>query len=222
MKKAIVTGSNSEIGFAICEFLISYDYYVIACFHNNHDRIEKLKSDNITMRKVDLTKESEIEALKKENADLIVNVAAYYFDDYLQEVKKNDFMRTLEVNVVAPLLLAKTIKKGKIISISSTDAIDTYNELNITYAASKAALNNLTKSLAYSLSDVGVYALALGWVNTEMIRSINQDYLSSEMLRTKQKRLVELKEITSYIKRILNNEYQTGSIIRIDGEENDN
>ena len=127
-------------------------------------------------------------------------------------------MRTLDVNVVAPLMLAKLIKKGVIINISSTDGIDTYNELNITYAVSKAALNHLTKSLAYAMPDVKVYALALGWVNTEMIRSINQDYLVSEMKRTKQNRLVELQEITEYIDKILIGEYKTGEIIRVEGE----
>ena len=129
-------------------------------------------------------------------------------------------MRTLEVNVVAPFFLFKHLLKenGIVISISSTDGIDTYNDINITYAASKAALNNLTKSMACARSDAGIYALALGWVNTEMIRSINQDYLEEDMKHNGQKRLVGINEILDGIKDILGNKYETGSIIRIDGE----
>ncbi len=218
MKQAVVTGANSEIGFTICKYLLNNNYKVIACVHNNVDRIKTLESANLLIKKIDLTKENEIETLNGETIDLIINAAAYYYDDDFQAIKKEDFMRTLDVNVVAPLMLAKLIKKGVIINISSTDGIDTYNELNITYAVSKAALNHLTKSLDYAMPDVKVYALALGWVNTEMIRSINQDYLVSEMKRTKQNRLVELQEITKYIDKILIGEYKTGEIIRVEGE----
>ena len=159
MKKAIVTGANSEIGLAICEELLSRGYYVIACIHENDNRIRKIDSNNLLVKRVDLTNEDDIKDLESENLELIVNAAAYYFDDELEFITKSNFMRTLEVNVVAPLLLARTIKEGIIINISSTDAIDTYNEINITYAASKAALNNLTKSLAYSLKNVKVYEI---------------------------------------------------------------
>ncbi len=219
MKKAIVTGSNSEIGLEICKTLLSLDYYVIACIHENKERIKKVENKNLQIIKLDLTNEDEILNLNCK-ADLIVNVAAYYFDDYFHNITKADFIKTLDVNVVAPFILFKNLllDNGVMINISSTDGIDTYNEINISYAASKAALNNLTQSLAYARSESKVYALALGWVNTELIRSINQDYLKNEMIRTNQKRLVNIDEITLTIKKILNGCYKTGSIIRIDGE----
>ena len=219
MKTAIITGANSEIGFSICKFFLKENYKVIACIHENNDRIKKLREDNLIIKNLDLTKEEEIASFEYKG-DVIVNVAAYYYDDEYENVTKSDFMKTLEVNVVAPFFLFKHLLKenGIVISISSTDGIDTYNDINITYAASKAALNNLTKSMACARSDAGIYALALGWVNTEMIRSINQDYLEEDMKHNGQKRLVEINEILDGIKDILENKYETGSIIRIDGE----
>ena len=218
---ALVTGANSEIGVSICLNLLNHNYKVVACVHNDETRIRKINNDNLVIKKLDLTSEEEIvEILSGTKWDLIVNTAAYYFDDYYDNITKADFMKSFEVNVVAPFLLAKyaDMKDGLIINISSTDGIDTYNELTINYSASKAALNNLTKTLAYSLKKARVYALALGWVSTENILSINQDYLNYEMKRTGQKRLIDLKEINEQIEKILNLEYENGSIVRIDGD----
>ena len=222
MKTAIVTGSNSEIGFAICKTLLEENYVVTATIHEQDDRIKTLKSDKLIIKKLDLTNEEDIVSLKSKY-DLIVNAAAFYYDDDYHNVTKDNFMKTLEVNVVASFLMFKHLSKedGIIINISSTDGIDTYNELTITYSASKAALNNLTKSRSYA-SSAKVYALVLGWVNTKIIKSINQDYLESDMKRTNQVRLVEIDEITKEIKNILNNKYETGSLIRIDGDNNGN
>ncbi len=223
MKSVIITGANSEIGFSITKFFLKENYNVIACVHENTDRIQTIKDDRLTIRKLDLTNEAEIISFGIK-ADIIVNVAAYYYDDDYQNVTKEDFMKTLEVNVVAPFLIFKHLlnDNGIVINISSTDGIDTFNEITITYAASKAALNNLTQSLAYARKDTKVYALALNWVNTEMINSINQDYLKSEMKRIGQEKLIELDEIANTIKDVLDGKYESGSIIRIDGESNGN
>ncbi len=221
MKLAIVTGANSEIGITIIKKLLSLNYFVIGCIHKNNERIKKIENANLKIKKIDLTNEEEIiQLLENKKVDVIVNVAAYYYDDYYYEVTKEDFIKALEVNVVAPFLLFKyaNMNNGKIINISSTDGIDTYNELNIPYSASKAALNNLTQSLAYLKEKAEVYAIALGWVNTEMIRAINQDYLKIEMERANQKDLIPLEKVAEIVENILNSKYENGSIIRIDGE----
>ena len=220
MKRAIVTGANSEIGIAFCNFFLANNYEVIDCIHENRERINNIVSDNLKVVEVDLTKEEDIIKIIHK-ADTIVNAAAYYFDDYYYNVSKSDFMRTLEVNVVAPFLMIKHLLKedGIVINVSSTDGIDTYNEINMTYSVSKAALNKLTECFAYA-SKSKFYALALGWVNTEMIRSIDQYYLNEEMKRTNQKRLVEINEIISEVEKILENKYESGSIIRIEGDDN--
>lgn len=222
MKSVIITGANSEIGISICNFFLDRGFKVIACIHENVNRIEKINNNNLVIKKLDLIDENAIASFEYK-ADIIVNVAAYYYDDYYQNISKEDFMKTLEVNVVAPFLMFKHLlkKDGIIINISSTDGIDTYNDINIAYSASKAALNNLTKSLAYARKDTKVYALALNWVNTEMIRNINQDYLNDEMKRTNQIRLVEINEIIDEIENILKNKYDSGSIIRIDGDKDE-
>ena len=80
MKTAIITGANSEIGFSICKFFLKENYKVIACIHENNDRIKKLRDDNLIIKNLDLTKEEEIASFEYKG-DVIVNVAAYYYDD---------------------------------------------------------------------------------------------------------------------------------------------
>lgn len=221
MKLAVVTGANSEIGISICRRLLNLNYKVIACCHNNSERIDSIANPNLEIRFVDLKNEKEIEAFSYNlEVDVLINVAAVYFDCDFQVKEKKDFMDCFEVNVVAPFLLAKHLKVRKsIINISSTDGIDTYNVISMDYCASKAALNNLTKTLSLALPNINVTALALGWVKTD--NEINHEYLKSEMKRTKQEKLIELSYIENYIEKILNNEYESGSIIRVDGVNED-
>ena len=221
MRMALVTGANSEIGVAICKKLLNLNYKVIACCHKNSDRIKIINHPNLEIKFLDLKNEKEIEEISSNlEVDILINVAAVYFDCDFRVKEKEDFMACFEVNVVAPFLLAKYLKiKRNIINISSTDGIDTYNVISMDYCASKAALNNLTKTLALALPDINVVALALGWVKTG--NEINQEYLKKEMKRTKQKKLIELEHIEEYIERVLSNQYKSGSIIRIDGVNED-
>ncbi len=222
MLKAIVTGANSEIGVNICKFLLGRNYEVIACYHNGRRNLDKIKSEYMTTKKCDLTNEDEIKSLCEltMKVDLLVNVAAVCFDCNFLEKSKAEFMKTYEVNVVSTFLLAKNLntKNGYIINISSADGIDTYNDISMDYCASKAALNNLTKTLAMALPQTRVFAIAPGWVDTQKNKEINQEYLHAEMKRTNQKKMVQIEDIIKKISDILDNKYTSGNIIRIDGE----
>ena len=69
---------------------------------------------------------------------------------------------------------SKYMQSGVVINVSSLDATETYSELSMDYCASKAALNNLTKTLSLALPNINVTALALGWVKTD--NEINHEY----------------------------------------------
>jgi NAD(P)-dependent dehydrogenase (short-subunit alcohol dehydrogenase family) len=86
--------------------------------------------------------------------------------------------RTLEVNTLGPLLLAKLLAPGmaargwgRIVNVSSEmGAHDWDRPEDIAYRMSKAAMNILTSALAHELKGTGVLANAMhpGWVRTEM------------------------------------------------------
>lgn len=172
--------------------------------------------------KADLTNESEIvdmynKVIKKyKKIDIIVNNAALAIDNYLIDKTKEEFMKVLDTNVVAPFLITKIFRNDvkTVINISSTDAVDTYNELSIDYCASKSALNSVTKTLSLAIPNITIVSLMLPWVNTEAIKEMDPIYLESELKRTGQKRLIEPNEVAEKIYDLVTkNNIKTGAII---------
>lgn len=232
-KVVLVTGSAKGIGKSIIEKFASLGCNVVINYNTSELEAIKLKQEienkyNIKalIVKADITNEDEVQNMidktikEFSKIDILINNAAYTCDNPIYEKTKNEFMRVLEVNVVGTFLVSKYasnhIKDGIIVNISSTDAIDTYNEYNIDYSASKAAINSLTKSLALILSNIKVIALMPPFVNTEIVRTMDQEYLQSELKRINQKRLLEPSEVANKLIEILKSDIKTGSIIRIE------
>lgn len=237
MKKvALVTGSSRGIGAALIKELAKNGYDVIINYNTNEALAKELelnikkeyKVEAISI-KASIKNESEIKAMldtiisKFNRLDLLINNAAISLDSSIEEKTKEEFMEVLETNVVGTFLMIKYASKyvSKVINISSTDSIDTYNELDIDYSASKAAINSLTQSMAYALPNINIFAVLLKWTNTEAIKEMNKDFLENELKRTNQDRLYEPNEVALEIINLLNQDIKSGSIIRL-GEKNEN
>ena len=240
MKKVVlVTGSSSGIGREIVRKLAS-DYEVIIHYHNNYDNTLKLKEEldslyhkDILMVKCDLSKEEEIDSMlstiynRYNNIDILVNNAGIAIDTIFEDKTKENFMKTLEVNLVAPFLLSKKIglkmkdnKEGVIINISSTNGIDTMYPEGLDYDASKAGLINLSSNLAnYFAPYVRVNTVCPGWVNTEMNKELDKEFINSEKEKILMDRFANPEEIASLVKFLISDEasYINNSVIRIDG-----
>lgn len=228
-KVVLVTGGAKGIGSSIVESLANLGCYVIINYNTSKQEAIKLKQklkDKVMIIKADISNELEVkEMINKivkefKKIDILINNAAYTCDNLIEEKTKKEFMRVLEVNVFGTFLVSKYaskyMNKGIIINISSTDAVDTYNEYNIDYSASKAAVNSLTKSLALILKDIKVLSLMPLWVNTEIVREMNQEYLKSELKRTKQKKLLEPVQVANKVIELINSDITSGSIIRME------
>lgn len=179
-KTAFVSGISRGIGKAICEKLVSDGYKVYGTYNTGKEEAEYLKKNlgNIEIFQVDFSDREQtlrlIEKIKDFQLDALVNNAGIIefedFDDY-------DFGiwdKTLAVNLTTPLLISLGLKNniksgGAIVNVSSTDGmIGSFSSME--YSASKAALINLTKSLANNFARTGVRvnAVAPGWINTGM------------------------------------------------------
>lgn len=240
MKKVVlITGASSKIGEAISRELIK-DYEVILHYNTNENRITTLKEElekeynkKVLTIKCNLSCEEEIDNMLKEiysqyqNIDILINNAAITIDTVFEDKTKENFIKTLDVNLVAPFLLSKKIgpkmkenKYGVIINISSTNGIDTPYIESVDYDASKAGLISLSKNLAnYFAPYVRVNTICPGWVNTEMNKNLDSDFISKEEDKILLGRFADPKEIANLVEFLISDKasYINDSIIRIDG-----
>ena len=234
MKKTVfITGAGKGIGRQLAIDFAKKGYNIIVSYLSSFGQIKTLEEEikkigvNFDSYMLDLSNEESIINVcdfikdKYKNIDILINNAALSLDSEFKEKTKEEFMKVLEVNLVGPFLLIQKLnellKTSKIINISSTDGINTYSRLNMDYSASKAGLINLTKSLALEFTDAKVYALCPNWVNTESIREMNPEYLTDELRRIGQIKLIEPKEVSSKVIEILENDLKSGSIIVMEG-----
>lgn len=232
MKNVLVTGSTGTLGEKIVEVLKKNNYNVIGTYNKNEKKASEIKNKyDVDMFKCNLENEEDINILvdkiigKYKNIDILINNAAYYQDEPLEEKTKEIFLKILDVNLVGPFLLSKKIgkhmlenKNGKIINIASTNGIDTYYPESIDYDASKAGLINLTKNLAlYYAPYIKVNAIAPGWIETSDTLEMDENFIESEKNKILLNRFGRPEEIVDGILFLCKNDYINGEVIRIDG-----
>ena len=159
--------------------------------------------------------------------DVLVNNAAIAIDTTFEDKTKENFMKVLDTNVVSLFYLTRIFademykqKEGKIINISSSNAIDSYYEYSLDYDASKAALINLTHNLANHYSPyINVNCICPGWINTPMNKNLDKDFKQKEENKILLNRFAEPEEIANLVYFLSTNEasYINDSIIKIDG-----
>lgn len=240
MKKVVlVTGSSSGIGREIVRKLAS-DYEVIIHYNNSErdafmlkEELDNLYNKNIMIVKCDLSSEENINNMlnkiysRYNNIDILINNAGIAIDTIVESKTKDNFIKTLEVNTIAPFLLMKKIgikmkenRYGNIVNISSNNGIDTYYPESLDYDASKAALISISRNMAEYLAPyVRVNTVCPGWVNTRMNNDLDDEYRKSEEEKILLGRFASPEEIANVVKFLISNEasYINNSIIRVDG-----
>jgi NAD(P)-dependent dehydrogenase (short-subunit alcohol dehydrogenase family) len=179
-KTALVTGISRGIGKAICEKLVSKGYFVYGTYNTGKKEAETVKE---TLKSVDIFQAdfrerkqtlAVIHRLSEIQFDAIVNNAGMFEGESFENFDFKIWDDIIAVNLTTPLLfsvkLQKNIKEnGCIVNIASTDGFQG-SFASLSYSASKAALMNLTKTLANNLGKrkIRVNAIAPGWINTKM------------------------------------------------------
>lgn len=244
MKKTVlITGGSRGIGKETAKEFAKKGYNIAINYVNDCKAINDLKeglSENydtdVMLCKCDVSNEENVKDMVSDiinyygRIDVLINNAGISNDTLLEDKKVSDFKRVLDVNLVGPFILSREVgkhmlknKSGVIINVSSTNAIDTYYEYSIDYDASKAALISLTHNLSKHFAPyVRVNAVAPGWVNTDMNKNLDEDYIKEEIKDIYLKRFAEAKEIAKVIYFLASDDasYITNEVIRVDGGYN--
>ena len=236
----LVTGSSRGLGKSIILEYAKNGYDVVINYNNSKEEALELKNyveSNYHVKalviKCDISKESEIDSMIEEiykefgHLDILVNNASIALDQDFELKTKEDFMKTLEVNLVGTYLLSKKIglkmlerKTGNIINISSTNGLDTTYPESIDYDASKAGIISLNHNLAnYFAPYVRVNTICPGWVNTDMNKDLDKEFIDEETSKILLNRFAEPSEIANLVYFLGSDKasYINDSIIRIDG-----
>ena len=239
-KIALITGASGGIGQATAIKLAKENYDVIIHYNNNRDGALKTEQEckkynvNTFTIKADFTNEEEIKKMidlsieKFSKIDVLINNAGIAIDTLYQDKTKENFMKTLEVNLVGAFLVSKYVgeymiknKYGNIINISSTNGIDKYYPMCLDYDASKAGIVSLTHNLALQYAPyIRVNCVAPGWIGTENeLKDIDEDYKKSEEEKIFIKRIGRPDEVANVISFLVSDEasYINNAIIRVDG-----
>ena len=239
MKTVIVTGGTKGLGKAIAKVFALHNYNLVLTYlHDDASALQTKKeleqfNSKVMIVKSDVSDAQEVIKLldsvksKFESIDVLINNAGIAIDTTLEDKTVDNFKRILDTNLIGPFLTSKYIGQfmfnqgyGKIINISSTNAIDTYYKEGLDYDASKAGLNSLTLNFADIYAPViNVNAIACGWINTEMNKDMDQEFKDKEESKILLNRFAEPEEIANVVYFLTTKEasYINGSIIRVDG-----
>jgi 3-oxoacyl-[acyl-carrier protein] reductase len=235
-KKALVTGASRGIGRAIADRYLAEGAQVWGLGTKEPaDLAERLRASPGRLHWIvaDVGNLAELEpiidrALKEaEGFDILVNNAGITKDGLAFRMSLEDFQRVLDVNLTGAFLIARTVgrdmirrKAGSIINMSSVVGIHG-NGGQANYAASKAGLIGLTKSLAQEVASRGVRvnAIAPGYIVTDMTDAINEGAKEKLIEHIPLKRLGKAEDIANMALFLASDEatYITGQVFAVDG-----
>jgi 3-oxoacyl-[acyl-carrier protein] reductase len=185
----VITGAGQGIGASIVERFSSLGATVVAIDLNasNLDQVVANLTTPSLCLVSDVTNRSQVAASVSEivekfgRIDVLVNNAGITRDSLFHQMTIEEWTQVIDVNLnggfhITQFCQTEMVKRGygRIIFISSRSALGNRGQAN--YAASKAAVQGLTKSLALELGKFGitVNAVAPGFIETEMTHAIIQ------------------------------------------------
>jgi NAD(P)-dependent dehydrogenase (short-subunit alcohol dehydrogenase family) len=227
MRTVLVTGISRGIGKAICETLVTNGYHVHGTYRTGLEEAERLKAQltKVDIYNLDCGDSSSVRSFIQQMTELqfdgLVHNAGMFASESFDLSDLSIWEQTIATNLSAPLEISLGLKdniknNGAIVNISSTDGfLGAFNSLS--YAASKAGLTNLTKSLAINFGPRGirVNAVAPGWIDTEM--GTNHPEQAAEL--TPLGRIGKPSEVADLVAYLLSEKasFITGATIVIDG-----
>ena len=236
---AIVTGASRGIGRAIALELASHGANVVVNYRSNREQAEAVVRQILDegglayAQAADVSKREEVRAMVAEvqanwpgSLAIVVNNAGIAADRTFRKMDPDQWRNVLDVNlngaynVIAealPLLTART--GGCIVNVSSVVAqTGGFGQAN--YAASKAALLGLTKSLALELArdKITVNAVCPGFIDTDMVRGMPPEVLEKVVSKVPMKRLGQPEEVARLVRFLVTEGgYITGQQFNING-----
>jgi 3-oxoacyl-[acyl-carrier protein] reductase len=238
---AVVTGATGGLGEQICRTLAQAGFRVVAGYRSSasaaHALIDQLPGTDHCALAAPVTDSATLTLLAGQlsarygRCDVLVNCAGttrFVAHEDLDSLDDALIDEVLATNVRGPvamvralrgLLAHSTLPGGGVVVNLSSIAAQTAMGSNVIYCASKAALDNLTKSLARALSPaIRVVSVSPGLVDTEFVKSMDRAWRDEQASRTPLGRLAQPEEIAlAVLAAVRDLRFTTGCVLPVDG-----
>jgi len=238
---AIVTGGAGGLGSAICTKLAEEGMRVVVGYHHSADAAHKLVSAlagaGHSAHPAPVADTPALSTLAATIArdygrcDVLVNCAgitrfvAHTDLDGLDDELIDTILATnvrgafAAVRAFRPLLDKSSLPGGGVVVNISSTASEIAMGSNIVYCASKAALDNMTKSLARALAPrIRVVSVSPGFVDTNFVKSLDQAWRNEQASRAPLGRLATPQDVAAAVAAVITTlTCTTGSVVKVDG-----
>ena len=238
-KTAVVTGGSRGIGRAVCLELAAGGANVVLCYAGNEAAAretvaacEALGAKALAVR-CDVADAAQVKALMDAAVQafgaihILVNNAGITRDGLLMLMKEEDFDAVINANLKGTFLCMKAVarlmmkqKYGRIVSMSSVVGLRG-NAGQMNYAASKAGVIGLTKSMAKELATRGitVNAVAPGFIATDMTAAMPEAAKTATLASIPMQRLGAAEDVAKAVAFLASDDaaYITGQVLAVDG-----
>lgn len=234
-KNALITGASGGIGGAIAKAL----HEAGATVALSGTRVEPLEAlaaelgDRAHVLTCNLGDAEAVEALPKQateamgSVDILVNNAGITKDNLFMRMKDEEWESVLNVNLTSTMRLCRGVLRGmmkarwgRIVNISSVVGA-TGNPGQGNYAASKAGMVGMSKSLAYEIANRGitVNAVAPGFITTAMTEKLTDAQKEGILTQVPAGRMGDANEIAAAVLYLASPEaaYVTGTTLHVNG-----
>lgn len=238
-KVALITGASRGIGAAITLKLASLGCDVAINYAGNtqkaEETLETAKSYGVNAKiyQANVANYEEVEAMTKQvikdfgHLDIIINNAGITADNLMMRMDQDSFDSVIDVNLKGTWNVCKSItrpilkqRSGVIINLSSVVGMNG-NVGQVNYAASKAGVIGLTKSLAkeFASRNIRVNAVAPGYIKSDMTAKLSEDITTKVLENIPLGQLGEVEDIANAVAFLVSDEacYITGQVLVVDG-----
>ena len=240
MKTVLITGGSRGIGKAVAMKFAENGYKIIINYVSDKTDTEQLKKEllqagaaDILLIKADVSNSEDVKNMVKETIekfgkiDVLVNNAGITKDNLLMRMSEEEFDKVIQINLKGTYLVTKEVtrymmkkKKGSIVNLASVVGV-AGNAGQCNYAASKAGIIGLTKSVAKELAsrNIRANAVAPGFIETDMTNVLKDEIKENINSQIPLKRMGTAREVAElvYFLGEDSSSYITAQVINIDG-----